>query len=268
MSRNRRRNRKQPVQTSWESVAQWYDGWVGRNGSEHHRRFAIPALMELLHPRKGERILDVGCGQGVLAPCIAQAGASYLGVDASETMLRLARRHHEKWGSFLAGDARHLGSLPGLCPGLFDAAVFLLSIQNMEPLEEVLQSAGQMLKQGGRLVLLMLHPCFRLPRQSGWGWDQDRRLQYRRVDRYLTPFFLHLKVSLSGRKGTTVSFHRPLESYINGLAEAGLMVNRIQEIPVLFGQSQGPRARAEALAYQEIPLFLGIKAMKICEPGV
>jgi ubiquinone/menaquinone biosynthesis C-methylase UbiE len=219
--------------------------------------------MELLHPRKGEKVLDVGCGQGVLAPFIGQTDASYVGVDASETMIRLACRHHGKWGRFLVGDGRHLAALPELCPGGFDAAVFLLSIQNMEPLEEVLRSAGQMLKQGGRLVLMMLHPCFRLPRQSGWGWDQDRRLQYRRVDRYLTPFFLHIKVPLNDRTGTIISFHRPLENYINGLAEAGLMVSQIQEIPVFLGQSSGPRARAETLAYQEIPLFLGIKAVKI-----
>jgi hypothetical protein len=44
-------------------------------------------------------------------------------------------------------------------------------------------SAAWALQPGGRLVLLLTHPCFRIPRQSNWDWDQGSRLRYRRVDR-------------------------------------------------------------------------------------
>ena len=260
MSKYRRNNKRS---TDWDSVAGWYDGWVGEKGSEYHRKFAVPALMELLRPGRGEEILDIGCGQGILAPFIARARGHYTGVDASVKMLRLGRRRHGREGKFVLGDAGDLAALPELQGDAFDAALFMLSIQNMEPLEDVLRSASWALKAGGRLVLLLLHPCFRLPRQSGWGWDRDRKLQYRRVDRYKTPYFLHVKVPLGGRKGTTVNFHRPLESYINGLADAGLLVDRIQEIPVCLAPRTGPRGRAEEAANREIPLFLGIRAMKI-----
>lgn len=97
--------------TSWDSVAHWYNGWVGKRGSEYHRKLAIPALMELLRPEVNEQILDVGCGQGVLSPFIVRTGAQYTGVDASSRLIGLAKRHHKTLGRFIQGDACKLGSL-------------------------------------------------------------------------------------------------------------------------------------------------------------
>jgi ubiquinone/menaquinone biosynthesis C-methylase UbiE len=255
----RRRQRGLVASTSWDRVAAWYDGWVGAEGSKHHRQLAIPHLLRLLDPRPGERVLDVGCGQGVLAPAITSAHATYVGVDASPRLLATARKRHSAEGVFVLADAAKLGAASDLPSGCFDAVAFLLSIQDMDPLDEVLRAAAQVLRPGGRLVLLMTHPCFRVPRQSGWGWDQARRLRYRRVDRYLGTIAVPMK-SLKGRNRTpTSSFHRPLEAYFNGLSKAGLLVERVDEIPGL-----APRGtEADERARQEIPLFMAIRARKV-----
>lgn len=252
---------KRPASTSWEPLAQWYDGWVGKDGSKHHKNLALPAVMELLAPQPGEQILDLGAGTGVLAPLVAQAGAQYTGVDASEKLLQFARQHHGKEGRFLMGDARRLSALPTLQATQFDATVFLLSIQDMDPLEEVLENAAWVLKPGGRVIIVMTHPCFRVPRQSGWGWDEDRKLQYRRVDRYLTPLPVPLK-PYPGQTGVSRSFHRPLHTYINMLAQNQLWVDQLLEIPTYKVATTGPNAKAENLANQEIPLFLALRARK------
>jgi SAM-dependent methyltransferase len=120
--------------------------------------------------------LDVGAGQGVLAPFIAKAQARYTGVDISSRLLQFARRHHGKHGRFILGDARELAKLPELRQGEFDAVVFLLSIQDMDPLHAVFESTAWVLGPGGRAVILITHPCFRVPRQSGWGWDEGRKV--------------------------------------------------------------------------------------------
>src|SRR5204863_7009176 len=101
-----------PVRTSWDPLADWYDGWVGKEGSLHHRQLAIPAVLELLTPQSGEKILDIGAGQGVLVPHIAEKEASYVGVEASSRLLQLARKHHGHQGRFVQGDARRLQKLP------------------------------------------------------------------------------------------------------------------------------------------------------------
>ncbi|HEX6750719.1 MAG TPA: methyltransferase domain-containing protein [Longimicrobium sp.] len=259
----RRKNQAQPAGSdSWNPVADWYAGWVGAEGSEHHRRLAIPALMEMLRPAPGEHVLDVGCGPGVLAPHVAGAGALYTGVDASRKLLAFARRHHGAHGRFVAGDATRLRELAELGEGAFDAAVFLLSIQDIDPLEDALASAAWAVRPGGRVVLLMTHPCFRVPRQSGWGWDRQRRLRYRRVDRYLTRLAVPMKGYGTARRGFTRSYHRPLGAYVNGLSACGLLVDEVREIPTHKAPEPGPQAKAERLANREIPLFLGLRAIK------
>ena len=260
---SQRRSRQENVWTSWESVADWYTAWVGEEGGRHHRTLTIPALIALLKPQPAEEILDVGSGPGVLAPHIVQAGAHYTGVDASRSMLRFARKQHGRYGRFLQADAARLGSVTQLRPASFDAAVFLLSIQDMDPLPSVLESVAWALRGGGRVVMVMTHPCFRVPRLSGWGWDEGRRLQYRRVDRYLTP--LRVPVETVGNRETaaTSRFHRPLHEYINGLAACGFVVDAMHEIATDRGGRPGSRASAEDFATREIPLFLGLRGRKV-----
>lgn len=263
-----RRHRRSAAPTSWDPLAHWYDGWVGPGGSEHHREVAVPATLRLLAPQPGEHILDIGAGQGVLAPHIARAGAHYTGVDASPRLVDIARTRHGKTGRFYVGDARRLDAIPGVRFGSFDAAVFLLSLQDMDPLADVLAQAAKALKQGGRVVLLLTHPAFRVPRQSGWGWDEGRKLVYRRVDRYLSPLAVPLK-ALPGRDGrqTTRSFHRPLQAYVNGLAEQGVLTERMEEIPAHKLNVENAPSRATNLARREIPLFLGLRGRKLTGPA-
>jgi 2-polyprenyl-3-methyl-5-hydroxy-6-metoxy-1,4-benzoquinol methylase len=263
MPKNHRKQfNKSPPRTSWEPVADWYAGWVGKDGSKHHRKLAIPIVLELLDLQPGIKVLEVGAGHGVLAPHVAEAGAKYTGVDVSEKLLRLARKYHGRQGKFILGDARRLSKLSQLHPAEFDAVVFMLSLQDMESLQAVLKSASWALKPGGCLVLLMTHPCFRVPRQSGWGWDEQRKLQYRRVDRYLTPLRVPMHAYPGRKEGVTLSFHRPLSEYINCLAACGLLLEQMKEIPTYKVHPAETRAKAKNSANQEIPLFLGLRARK------
>ncbi len=254
---------KRPTPGGWDAVAEWYDGWVGKGGSDHHRKLAIPAVMRLLDPQKTHKILDIGAGQGVLAPHVAATGADYTGVDVSPRLLDYARQHHGQAGRFLQADAAKLHLESFIQADAFDGVVFLLSIQDMNPLDEVLRSAAWALKPGGCMVLLMTHPAFRIPRQSGWGFDENRKLQYRRVDRYLTALPVPMKQHPGKESGVTISFHRAIGDYVNTLADCGLLIDRMDEIPVGDEGMKKQRTKAEKLADAEIPLFLGLRARKL-----
>jgi SAM-dependent methyltransferase len=134
------RSRGTAGDTSWDQVATWYDGWVGDQGSRYHQALALPAAMNLLDLQRGQSILEIGSGQGVLAPRVAAAGASYTGVDASPKLVearaagtidRDVRRRRR------VGCPRPRASGPDR-----STPVFLLSIQDMDPLEQVLASAS------------------------------------------------------------------------------------------------------------------------------
>lgn len=250
-----------PEETSWDRVATWYDGWVGDRGSAYHRQLAIPATLELLRPARGESILDVGGGQGVLAPSIVEVGARYTGVDASPRLIAAAKRRHKGIGQFVVGDARRLQAVTALSQASYDAAVFLLSIQDMDPLDAVFGGIDWALRARARVVLLMTHPAFRQPRHSGWGRDESRNLQFRRVDVYLGEMAVPMK-SLGGGPPTR-SFHRPISAYLNALADHGFVVDRMLELPDLSPERRpGRAARAGERANEEIPLFLALRAVR------
>ena len=60
--------------------------------------------MELLQPRSGERILDLGCGTGQLTAEIAASGAQVVGLDGSPEMLGQARQNYPNL-KFVLADA-------------------------------------------------------------------------------------------------------------------------------------------------------------------
>lgn len=244
--------------SGWDKLAYWYDGWMGADGSDHHQKLAIPAVLDLLNLQTAEQVLDLGAGQGVLAPYVAGTGAIYTGVEISHRLVALARKRHSAHGRFLQGDARRLPEIPRLKPEQFDAAVFLLSIQDMNPLDALLNAAAWALREGGRLVILMTHPCFRIPRQSGWGYDDERQLHFRRVDSYLKPLSVPMKPYGKQQSGVSISFHRPLSHYINGLAVCGFLIDALREIT----SYETGTTKAEQRANAEIPLFVGIRARK------
>jgi ubiquinone/menaquinone biosynthesis C-methylase UbiE len=257
------KSRPRRTPEGWDAVAEWYDGWVGKGGSVHHKKLAIPAVLDLLDAQSGEAILDIGAGQGVLAPYIAKTGAHYTGVDVSNKLLALARKHHGEHGRFLQADAVRLHDESSMQAEIFDAAVFLLSIQDIDPLDAAIRSAAWVLKPQGRMIILMTHPAFRIPRQSGWGFDEGRKLQYRRIDRYLTPLDVPMKQHPGRESGVTISRHRPLSDYVNTLADCGLYIERLLEIPATESPLNKQRTKAEKLADAEIPLFLALRTRKL-----
>jgi SAM-dependent methyltransferase len=249
--------------TSWDRVATWYDGWVGEYGSAYHRELAIPAVLELLDPQPDEEILDVGGGQGVLVPSLVEAGARVTVVDASRRLIAAAGRRHGglRGVRYVVGDARALHAIAGLTAGSYDAAVLMLSIQDIDPLADVVRGLDWAIRATGRVVLLMTHPAFRQPRHSGWGYDEGRKLRFRRIDSYLTPMAVPMK-SLGGGPPTR-SFHRPISAYVNALAGAGFVTDAMLELPDLPPERRpGKAARADERSQAEIPIFLAMRAVR------
>jgi SAM-dependent methyltransferase len=267
VSGNERRSRVRPPTSDagWNRLATWYDGWVGAGGSHYHRALAIPAALELLEPAAGEDVLEIGAGQGVLADHVARARARYTGIDASPRLIDIARRRHGRAGRFLVGDARRLPAMPGLGPASFDAAVFLLSIQDMDPLDAIFGGLGWALRPTGRVVIVMTHPAFRQPRHAGWGFDEGRKLVFRRVDAYLSPMAVPMKQLGTGPP--TRSYHRPLSSYVNSLSAAGFAIDAMREIPDSLDERRPVARRAGARAAAEIPLFLALRARRWNDRG-
>ncbi len=247
--------------TDWGDVAAWYDKLVGESGSEYHREVVLPGVLRLLALKPGEKALDVACGQGVLCRILNERGVQVTGIDAAAELVRAARERGPADIAYRVGDARELERLPA---DYFHAASCVLAVQNINPIQPVFTGVARALRQGGRLVIVMMHPCFRGAKESSWGWDDQQKVQYRRVDRYLLPRKTPI-VTHPGKSPDqyTWTFHKPIEAYVKALRNAGLLVDSIEEWPSHKTSTSGPRAAAENAARKELPMFMAIRAVKV-----
>ena len=252
----------------WDHVASWYDKLVGEEGSDYHRHVILPAALRMLAVGPGERVLDLCCGQGVFCRHLAQTPAADIcGVDASRQLIAAARQHGgDARIRYVVADARRLSDEPTSRPlqAAFDATACLMAVQDVDDLAGLFRSLAWVLRPGGRAVIIMMHPCFRVPRQSGWGWDEEKKTQYRRIDRYASPMNVPIATHPGGSGGEyTVFHHRPLAQYVDALAAAGLAVVGCEELMSHHVSEPGGRSRGENRARDEIPLFLALKVEKI-----
>lgn len=306
-----------PQGSSWDHVADWYSELMEDSRSDHHGNIIIPGAARLLDLARGESVLDVACGQGNLCRNLATLGILSTGVDASPRLIAAATRAGigEAAPNFLVGDAR---SLDALKLPTFNAVSCVMALMNMDPLLPIFAGIASLLKPGGKFVTVVLHPAFRTPGQTSWGWDtgdeakrdgppplaQSRTsqrtarlggrgehsasesnsregqrgyssrpgprsapVQYRRIDGYLSHGERQItmnpgEVAAGKAPVTTLTFHRPLQTYVRLLAQAGFVIDALEEWPSGRTSQAGPAAAEENRARKEIPMFLAIRALR------
>jgi SAM-dependent methyltransferase len=130
----------------WVAEAERYDRMTGSFGER---------IIEATAPRPGERMLDVGCGNGAVALAVSALvapGGSVMGLDISGPMLAYARQRAEAAGiasvSFRQGDAQ-VCPLP---PASFDAVVSRFGVMFFDDPAAAFANLGRALKPGGRIA--------------------------------------------------------------------------------------------------------------------
>jgi trans-aconitate methyltransferase len=106
-------------------------------------------LIDLLDPKPGERILDLGCGTGHLTAQIAARGAEPTGLDASVSMIAQARQNYPKLRFVLADASEFRFDEP------FDSVFSNAVLHWIPEAGRVIASVAGALKPGGRFVLEM-----------------------------------------------------------------------------------------------------------------
>ncbi|MFH1145988.1 MAG: methyltransferase domain-containing protein [bacterium] len=251
------------MDTSWGKVAEWYDQLLDKERT-YQQAVILPNLLRIMDIKKGETVLDIACGQGFFAKAFYEQGANVIGVDIAAELLLLAKKkiksdieHAAEFYVSSADDLRHIKDKS------VDKITIIMAIQNIDNVNGVFKECQRVLKDKGSLHIVMNHPCFRVPQQTAWEWDETRHTQYRQVNRYLSE--LKIKIAMHPGKdpgAMTISFHRPLQYYFKMLKKNNFAVIGLEEWISNKQSGKGPRQQAEDRARKEIPLFLTLTVGK------
>ncbi len=105
----------------------------------------------------GARVLDVGCGGGLLSEALAQAGAQVTAIDLAPDLVKIARLHGLESGVKVDYRVQSVEALAAEQPGAFDAVTCMEMLEHVPDPGAIVVSCAALLKPGGRLFVSTLN---------------------------------------------------------------------------------------------------------------
>lgn len=244
--------------TDWDNVANWYNSHL-EGGDTYQEKVIAPNLLRMLELKKDDSVLDLACGQGYFSRWVKNAGVNVTGVDLSKELISLAKEK-TKDITYVVAPANDTK----LKKESFDKIFTVLAFENIKDIDGVMLEVKRLLRKEGKFLLVMLHPAFRIPKYSDWGFDNKKEVQYRRTDKYLSEIKIDIDLKPFKGKGVvrTTTFHRSLQWYMKAFKKQGLAISSIEEWISHKKSETGPRQKAEDIARKEFPMFLALELKK------
>ena len=245
---------KDELAAEWDQLAPaWIERVRGR-GDESREGLLDEWMLRTVGEVRGQRVIDLGCGEGRFCRMLAQRGARVTGVDLCAAMIAAANkadRVNEE--DYVVGDMERLN---GFADGAFDLAVSYITLVDVHDLQAALREAFRVLKPGGRFIACNLAPMV----TAGNRWLRDEHGD--KVSFYLDNYFDESCRTMQMSGGTVNNMHRTLSAYINGFVNAGFVLEGIHEPYPSAQQLEQCPSNADIL---RVPLFVIYRLRK---PGL
>jgi ubiquinone/menaquinone biosynthesis C-methylase UbiE len=212
------------VEDNWDTIADWYAAQLNTGSPMHD--FARDALLAALpQDMSGARVVDLGCGEGIITRAVAARGATAVGVDPTERLVEHARSIEDAapcGATYVVDDGTTLATLGDSSAEWVTAG---LSLNNVPDLEAGVRSIRRVLAPGGQLAFTIPHPCFETPYAS-WV-DTDAGTSRRIVGNYFAQgFWRSANPSGVRRAGNQ---HRTLSRYLMALVAERFVIELVAE---------------------------------------
>lgn len=206
----------------WDSNAKDWDDYMGEDGNDWHKKLIAPETERLLNLERNNRLLDIGCGNGLFARRMAKKGIKVTAFDFSSLNIENAKKYDSTNIDFLTLDATLDSDLKKLNNRKFEGLVSNMVFMDMPDVECLFSNIKNLLTENGVFVFSIQHPCF-----------NSEYAEIKEDGSLLINDYLHSDIS----KGIAIPtqtkkqyyFHRPISYYLNLGISNGLVINGFVE---------------------------------------
>jgi 2-polyprenyl-6-hydroxyphenyl methylase / 3-demethylubiquinone-9 3-methyltransferase len=134
--------------------------WWDPEGPQKALHALNPARLGYVAERvalRGARVLDVGCGGGLLSEALAGEGAQVTAIDLAPDLLKIARLHGLESGAKVDYQLTSVEALAEQAPATFDAITCMEMLEHVPDPASVLNACATLLKPGGHLFVSTLN---------------------------------------------------------------------------------------------------------------
>lgn len=252
------------TRAAWNANAAVWDERMRDEGNDFVNELIWPSAKVLLDLRPGEKVLDVGCGNGLYSRRLARLGGIVTAFDFAEELIKRAQAYgteFESGGSIAYSliDATNEAELLTLGTRQFDVAFCTMALMDIAELDPLMKALAQLLKPGGRFVFATCHPCFNQAYAAHFAEMQDygdNRTTYGvKVTRYMTPS-TEWGTALPNQSHPQRYFDRPLHLVLQPAFAAGFVMDALDERAFSPQNEGGRNPLGWSGKFSEIPAVL------------
>jgi len=221
---------------AWDANAEIWDARMADEGNDFFRMLQWPAIVRLLNPQPGQRILDLACGNGLASRHLAALGAQVIACDFSTELIRRARARKIDYQfpiAYTMLDVTDEGALRNLGEQSYDSALCNMALFDIADIQPLFHAVAKLLKRSGAFIFTLTHPAFNNASAIHVVEEADVEGEMRtvysvKISRYITPYSAH-GLALRNQPRPQLYFERPLQYYFNLGFENGFILDGFEE---------------------------------------
>lgn len=136
------------------------DGWWDRDGASRTLHDINPCRLAYIQDHvalAGARVLDIGCGGGILSEALAAAGARVVGIDATAAVIDVARRHASAGALAIDYVVATSGELDATFSAAFDVVVCMELVEHVPDADALIGDCARLVRPGGQVFFSTLN---------------------------------------------------------------------------------------------------------------